>query len=103
MGTSEDLDGLEPFYPDRIASRILGMGDIVTLVEKAQENVSEEEAKEMAKRMMEAKFTFEDFLKQLSFVSSMGSVGNMLKMIPGVGNKINSEEISKMEKKLKVI
>ncbi|KAK4527878.1 hypothetical protein GAYE_SCF46G5811 [Galdieria yellowstonensis] len=102
MGTSEDLDGLEPFYPDRIASRILGMGDIVTLVEKAQENVSEEEAKEMAKRMMEAKFTFEDFLKQLSFVSSMGSVGNMLKMIPGVGNKINSEEISKMEKKLKV-
>jgi signal recognition particle subunit SRP54 len=52
---------------------------------------------------MEAKFTFEDFLKQLSFVSSMGSVGNMLKMIPGVGNKINAEEISKMEKKLKVI
>ncbi|GJQ15146.1 hypothetical protein GpartN1_g6937.t1 [Galdieria partita] len=102
MGTSENLDGLEPFYPDRIASRILGMGDIVSLVEKAQENVSEDEVKEMAKRMMEAKFTFEDFLKQLSFVSSMGSLGNMLKMIPGVGNKINSEDIPKMETKLKV-
>ncbi|EME27807.1 signal recognition particle subunit SRP54 [Galdieria sulphuraria] len=102
MGTSENLDGLEPFYPERIASRILGMGDIVSLVEKAQENVNEEEAKEMAKRMLEAKFTFEDFLKQLSFVSSMGSLGNMLKMVPGVGNRIKSEDISKMENKLKV-
>eukprot|EP00871_Galdieria_phlegrea_P001462 jgi/Galph1/2316/GphlegSOOS_G1005.1 len=102
MGTSEKLDGLEAFYAERIASRILGMGDVVSLVEKAQEAMSENEAKAMANRMLESKFNFDDFLKQLSFVSSMGSLGNMLKLIPGMGSKLKSEELQRMERNLKV-
>lgn len=85
LGTSERLDGLEVFHPDRLARRILGMGDILTLVERAQEHVDEQEAAAQAKRMLEAKFTFDDFLKQLQQVRKMGPIADLMKMIPGMG------------------
>ena len=85
LGTSERLDGLEVFHPDRLAQRILGMGDILSLVEKAQEHVDEKEAAAQAKRMLEAKFTFDDFLKQLQQVRKMGPIADLMKMIPGMG------------------
>jgi signal recognition particle subunit SRP54 len=86
LGTSERLDGLEVFHPDRLATRILGMGDILTLVERAQEHVDEKEAEAQAKKLMEARFTFEDFYKQLQQVKKMGPIGDLLKMMPGMGS-----------------
>ena len=85
MGTSERLDGLEAFHPDRLAQRILGMGDIVTLVERAQEHLDQGQAEEQAKRLMEARFTFDDFYKQLQQVKKMGPLGDLMKMMPGMG------------------
>ena len=85
LGTSERLDGLEVFHPDRLAARILGMGDILTLVERAQEHVDEKEAAAQAKKFMDAQFTFEDFYAQLQQVKKMGPLGDLMKMIPGLG------------------
>ena len=85
LGTSERLDGLEAFHPDRLASRILGMGDILTLVERAQEHVDEKEAEAQAKKLFEARFTFDDFYAQLQQVKKMGPIGDLLKMMPGMG------------------
>ena len=85
LGTSERLDGLEVFHPDRLARRILGMGDILTLVEKAQEHVDQREAEAQAKKLLEARFTFDDFYKQLQQVKKMGPIGDLMKMIPGMG------------------
>jgi signal recognition particle subunit SRP54 len=85
MGTGEKLDAIEVFHPDRLAQRILGMGDVVTLVEKAQEVVDQKEAEEQAKKMLEARFTLDDFYKQLQQLKKMGPLGDLLKMIPGMG------------------
>ena len=85
LGTSERLDGLEVFHPDRLAARILGMGDILTLVERAQEHVDEKEAEAQARKLLEARFTFDDFYKQLQQVKKMGPIGDLLKMMPGMG------------------
>ena len=85
LGTSERLDGLEVFHPDRLAQRILGMGDILTLVEKAQEHVDEKEAEAQARKLLEARFTFDDFYQQLQQVKKMGPLGDLLKMMPGMG------------------
>ena len=85
VGMGEKLSELEVFHPDRIAGRILGMGDILTLVEKAQENIKQEEALEMARKMKQATFDLEDFLKQLRRVKKLGSLDSILKMIPGMG------------------
>lgn len=85
LGTSERLDGLEVFHPDRLATRILGMGDILTLVERAQEHLDEKEAETQAKKLLEARFTFEDFYRQLQQVKKMGPIGDLLKMMPGMG------------------
>ena len=85
VGMGEKLSELEVFHPDRIAGRILGMGDILTLVEKAQENIKQEEALEMARKMKQATFDLEDFLKQLRRVKKLGSLDGILKMIPGMG------------------
>jgi signal recognition particle subunit SRP54 len=85
MGTGEKLDAIEVFHPDRLAQRILGMGDVVTLVEKAQEVVDKKEAEEQAKRLLEARFTLDDFYKQLQQLKKMGPLGDLLKMIPGMG------------------
>ncbi|MEK4030222.1 MULTISPECIES: signal recognition particle protein [Bacillaceae] len=86
-GMGEKLDALEPFHPERMASRILGMGDVLTLIEKAQTNVDEEKAKELEQKMRTMSFTFDDFLEQLGQVRSMGPLDEIIKMLPGA-NKI---------------
>ena len=86
-GIGEKLTDLEPFHPDRIASRILGMGDVLTLIEKAESAITQEEAEKQAKKVMEAKFTLEDFLDQMQSVRKMGGIGDLLKMLPGVPGK----------------
>jgi signal recognition particle subunit SRP54 len=85
VGVGEKLDALEPFHPDRMAQRILGMGDVVSLIEKAQETVAAADAAELEKRMNAADFTFDDFLTQLQQVRKMGSLKDVLGMIPGMG------------------
>jgi signal recognition particle subunit SRP54 len=85
LGVGEKLDALEVFHPDRLAQRILGMGDILTLVERAQDTVDRKTAEEQAKKIMEARFTFEDFYAQLQQLKKMGPLGDLLKMIPGMG------------------
>jgi signal recognition particle subunit SRP54 len=88
IGVGEKLDKLEEFHPDRMASRILGMGDVVTLVEKAQEQFDREEAEKMQKKMAKGSFGFDDFLKQMQAVKKMGGMSSMLKMIPGMGSQL---------------
>ncbi len=85
LGTGERTDGLEAFHPDRLAQRILGMGDILTFVERVQENVDQAEAEKAAQRMMENRFTLEDFRSQLNQVKKMGPIGQLLQMVPGAG------------------
>jgi len=85
IGTGEKLDALEVFHPDRLAQRILGMGDILTLVERAREHLDEKTAEEQARKLLEAQFTFDDFYAQLQQLKRMGPLGDLLKMIPGVG------------------
>ncbi len=84
VGTGEKLDMIEPFYPDRMASRILGMGDVLTLIEKAQQNFDEKQAEELEKKMREANFTLSDYLDQMRQVKKMGSMEQLMGMIPGV-------------------
>jgi len=85
IGTGEKLDALEVFHPERLAQRILGMGDILTLVERAQEHVDQKTAEEQARKFLEAQFTLDDFYSQLQQVKKMGPLGDLLKMIPGMG------------------
>lgn len=92
-GVGEKIGDIEPFYPDRIASRILGMGDVLSLIEKAQEAVSEEEAKALEKKFRENSFTFDDYLKQIDSVKKMGNIKDLLSMIPGIGGKIKNLDI----------
>lgn len=86
-GLGEKLDDLEPFHPDRMASRILGMGDMLSLIEKAQENFDAKKAKELENKIKNQQFTFDDFLDQLQQVQQMGSISQLLEMIPGMGGK----------------
>ena len=85
LGVGEKLDALEVFHPDRLAQRILGMGDVLTLVERAQEAVDRKTAEEQTKKLLEARFTFEDFYATLQQVKKMGPIGDLMKMIPGMG------------------
>jgi signal recognition particle subunit SRP54 len=94
-GTGERVGDLEPFYPDRMASRILGMGDVLTLIEKAQETVDAETAQQAAESLMTGRFTLEDFLNQLREVRKLGPMGDLLKMLPGVpGGRSAAKELS---------
>lgn len=93
IGTGEKVEDLEPFYPERIASRILGMGDVVTLVEKAQETINEEEAVRLQKKMQSATFTLQDYLDQFQRVKKMGSMESLLDMIPGMKGQINTDDL----------
>ncbi|MBQ9538092.1 MAG: signal recognition particle protein [Treponema sp.] len=95
IGTGEKTEDLEPFHPDRIASRILGMGDVVSLVEKAQETVDQEEALKMQKKMARNEFTLQDMLDQLQSVKKMGSMQQILDMIPGMAGQISEDQIDK--------
>ena len=96
-GVGEKIGDLEPFYPDRIASRILGMGDVLSLIEKAQEAVSEEQAKEMERKFRQNSFTFEDYLVQLDSIKKMGNIKDILGMIPGIGSKIKNLDIDERQ------
>ena len=93
IGTGENLSALEEFHPDRIASRILGMGDMLSLVEKAQEQVSQEEALALQDKMASGKLTMDDFLKQLKQMRKMGSMKSLLGMLPGIGNQLKDLDI----------
>ena len=85
IGVSEKLDGLEAFHPERAAGRILGMGDVVSLVEKAQETIAEEEAEEMMKRLSQGSFDMNDMLKQIGQLKKLGGLGGVMSMLPGIG------------------
>ncbi len=87
----EKLSDIEPFFPDRMASRILGMGDVLTLIDKAQEAFDEKQAEEMEKRLRQSKFTLEDFLAQMAQIKKMGPVSQLMGMLPGMGNMKNVE------------
>jgi len=96
--TGEKLDALEPFYPDRMASRILGMGDVLSLIEKAQASVDEEKAKEMEKKLRDLSFTLDDFLDQLAQIRKMGPLEDLLAMMPGM-NKVKGLKNVKIDEK----
>jgi signal recognition particle subunit SRP54 len=105
VGTGEKIEDFEKFYPDRAASRILGMGDVVTLVEKAQDKIDEEDAKQMAEKMFAGHFNFNDMLKQIRMMKKMGSLKGILKLIPGISKMqdqiakagVNDDMIKKQE------
>lgn len=99
-GMGEKMDALEPFHPERMASRILGMGDILSLIEKAQETVDEEKARALEKKMRDQSFTFEDFLEQLGQVRKMGPLGDILKMIPGANRMKGMDNLQIDEKQI---
>jgi len=97
VSVGEKLDALEPFYPDRMASRILGMGDIITLVEKAQRQVDEEKAKKLEEKLRKNQFTLEDFRDQIREIRKMGPLREILSMIPGVGSALRNVDIDEKE------
>ena len=93
IGTSEKMDGLDVFYPDRMASRILGMGDVISLVERAQQQFDEDEARKMQKKIAKNQFGFDDFLKQIQQIKKMGNVKDLMGMIPGMGKALKGVDI----------
>ncbi|MEZ6165674.1 MAG: signal recognition particle protein [Phycisphaerales bacterium] len=97
IGVGEKLDAIEPFHPERMAGRILGMGDVVSLVEKAQQEVSEEEAAELEAKMAKGELDMEDFLKQMKMMRRMGSMKSLLGMLPGVGSAIKGMDIDEKQ------
>nr|GMC88846.1 signal recognition particle 54 kDa protein, chloroplastic [Ipomoea batatas] len=102
VGRGERMEDLEPFYPDRMASRILGMGDVLSFVEKAQEVMRQEEAEELQKKIMSAKFDFNDFLKQTRAIAQMGSMAQVIGMVPGM-SKVTPAQIRQAEKNFKMM
>lgn len=90
-GMGEKLSDLEQFHPDRMASRILGMGDVLSLIEKAEQSIDQDKAKEMEQRLKKAQFTFDDYLEYMSQIKNMGGLSSLLSMMPGVGGKINDD------------
>ncbi len=99
-GVGEKLSDIEIFYPDRMASRILGMGDVLTLIEKAQSAFSEQEALEMQKKMKTNSFTLEDYLSQMEKMKNMGDMSQMISMIPGLAGKLNGKNVDIDESKI---
>lgn len=105
IGTSEKMDGIEPFHPDRMASRILGMGDVLTLIEKAQEAYDEDEAAKLEQKLRENRFDLNDYLSQLQQLRKMGPLDKLMEMIPGIGNmqqqlkgaKVDEKEFNRVE------
>ena len=96
----EKIDALEPFHPERMASRILGMGDMLSLIEKAQSNIDAEKAKEMERKMRNAEFTFEDFLEQMEQVKKLGPLDQLMDMIPGMGKMKQAKDLKVDEKQM---
>ena len=107
-GVGEKLTDIEPFHPDRMASRILGMGDVLSLIEKAQETIDEQQAVDLTRKMRTNSFNLEDYLEQMKQINKMGSITDVLKMIPGLGSKIkdieiDEDQVSKAQKKNEAI
>ena len=100
-GMGEKLSDLEQFYPDRMASRILGMGDIQSLIEKAAAEVDEEQAKELSQKLRKAEFDYNDFLTQMQQIKKMGGMGSILSMMPGVGSQLSGVDMDEGERSLK--
>jgi signal recognition particle subunit SRP54 len=96
-GVGEKMDALEPFYPERMASRILGMGDVLTLIEKAQEAFDEKQAREMEQKLRNKEFTLDDFLDQMQQLKKMGPLSSILEMIPGVGKQLKDVQINEKD------
>jgi signal recognition particle subunit SRP54 len=106
LGTGEKIDGFEAFHPDRLASRILGMGDVLTLIEKAEAEFDEQEALKLQKKLMENQFTLQDFLEQLQKLKRMGPITQIMGMIPGMDrfrNQIDQEEAEQRMKRVEAI
>ena len=101
MGVGEKLEDLEPFHPERMAQRILGMGDVVSLVEKAAEAVDEEEARKLEERMRKGLFTLEDFLEQLRQMKKLGPIENLIGLLPGGGEALKNADLSQSEKEFR--
>ncbi len=99
VGMGEKLSDLEQFYPDRMANRVLGMGDVLTLIEKAQETIDEEKAKELEQKMKKAEFGFDDYLESMNQMKKMGGISSMLKMMPGIGSSQIAEIENAMDEK----
>jgi signal recognition particle subunit SRP54 len=106
LAVGEKADALEPFYPDRLASRILGMGDVLTLIERAQQNLDQEQARQAAEKMLKAQFTLEDFLQQMQQLKKMGPLTQIMGMIPGfsqVAKEIPEEQTEQQFKRIEAI
>ena len=101
IGTGEKSENLERFHPDRVATRILGMGDVVSLVEKAQAHIDERDAMDMQAKLVSGQFSYDDFLKQMRMIRGMGSIKGLLSMLPGVGQALKGIDSDVMEKELK--
>jgi signal recognition particle subunit SRP54 len=101
LATGEKLDALELFHPDRMASRILGMGDVLTLIERAQTEMDEVEAREASEKLLAGEFTLEDFLKQMQQIKRMGPIGQLMEMIPGFNRMAGDVDLSDAEKEMK--
>ena len=101
VGMGEKLSDLEQFYPDRMASRILGMGDVLTLIEKAEAQIDEDKAREMTRKFKKAEFTYEDYLENMSQVKNMGNIQDLIAMIPGMGSQLKIVDLSVCEALMK--
>ncbi len=102
LGTGEKLPDIEPFQPDRLAGRILGMGDVLTLIEKAQSSISEEDAADMERKLQEGQFDFEDFLDQLRQIKKLGSLTDIMGMIPGMNKMMKDVDPNAAQDSLKM-
>jgi len=103
LGTGEKLNSIEVFHPDRLASRVLGMGDMMTLIEQAQSEMDMEEAQRAGEKLVTGEFDLDDFLKQLQQVKKMGPIGKLLEMVPGMNKMAGDVDLSSAEKDLKRI
>ncbi|MBK8901848.1 MAG: signal recognition particle protein [Anaerolineaceae bacterium] len=103
LGTGEKLNAIEEFHPDRLASRILGMGDVLTLIERAQEQMDQEEAEKAGKKMLQGDFNLEDFLNQMQQIKRLGPIGQLMEMIPGMNKMAKDVDLSNADKDLKRI
>ena len=103
LGTGEKLNAIEQFHPDRLANRILGMGDVMTLIERAQEEMDQEEAQKAGERLMAGDFNLEDFLQQMQQIKKLGPFGQLMEMIPGMGDMTKGVDMNDAEKELKRI
>jgi len=102
VSNGEGMDDIEPFYPERMASRILGMGDVLTLVERAEDAFKDEEVERLQQRIMQAKFDFNDFMEQMSMMSKMGALGQTMRLIPGL-NKVSDKQMMEAERSMNKI